>query len=108
MSDKILNVSQEDFDKEVLGQPGPVLVDFWADWCGPCRMLAPTIDAVAEEMEGKARVCKVNVDDAQDLARRYAVMTIPTVIIFKNGEEAERSIGLVNKTTIKTLIEKYI
>ena len=108
MSEKILNISQENFDQEVLGQPGPVLVDFWADWCGPCRMLAPTIDSVAEELEEKIKVCKVNVDDAQDLSRRYAVMTIPTVVLFKSGEEVERSVGLVNKTTILKLIEKYI
>lgn len=108
MSDKILNVSQENFDQEVLGQPEPVLVDFWADWCGPCRMLAPTIDAVADEMVGKLKVCKVNVDNAPDLSRKYGVMTIPTVILFKNGEEVERSIGLVTKAAIITLIEKYI
>ena len=108
MSENVLSVLQEDFDKEVLGQSGPVLVDFWAEWCGPCRMLAPTIEAIADEMAGKVKVCKVNVDSAQDLARKYGIMTIPTVIVFKNGEEKERSIGLVNKSAILSLVEKYI
>ncbi|MEZ4357014.1 MAG: thioredoxin [Eubacteriales bacterium] len=108
MSEKVMHVSQEDFDKEVLKQSGPVLVDFWADWCGPCRMLAPTIDAVADEMADKVKVCKVNVDSAHDLAKKYGIMTIPTVIVFKNGEEKERSVGLVNKSAIITLLQKYI
>ncbi len=91
----ILEVSTTNFDEEVLQASTPVLVDFWAPWCGPCRAMAPVLDTVSQEQQGKAKVVKVNVDDNQQLAVRYGVQAIPTLIIFKNGEPADRVVGVV-------------
>ena len=86
--------NQESFDK-ALSEGKLMMVDFWADWCGPCKMLAPVIDGLAEQYAGKAVVGKVNVDEEQELAIRYGVMSIPTVIFFKNGEEIDRKVGVM-------------
>lgn len=88
-----IHLKEEDFDKTVLHNPLPVLVDFWATWCGPCRMLAPVIEELSDEFDGVAEVCKLDVDDAGDTAAAYEVMSIPTVIIFKNGKEHKRLVG---------------
>lgn len=85
------------FEEQVLGNDGIVMVDFWADWCGPCKMLGPTMDELAEELDGKALVGKVNIDEQGDIASRFGVMTIPTVIFFKGGEEANRLVGYLPK-----------
>lgn len=92
-----LKLSSENFQEEVLNSNLPVLVDFYADWCGPCKMMAPIVEKVAEELEGKAKVGKVNVDQNQDLAIKYNIMSIPTIIIFKNGEESRRIVGVRDK-----------
>ena len=94
----------KNFDQEVLSSPVPVLVDFWASWCGPCRMLGPVIDELASEADGY-RVPKVNVDEEPELAERYGVMTIPTVIAFKNGQPAKKSIGVQPKAALKSLLD---
>ena len=96
----------ENFETEVLGSDVPVLVDFWATWCMPCRMLAPVIEEIASENEGKIKVGKVNVDDNPDLARKYRVMSIPTVLAFKNGELTATSVGVDSKENILKLLEK--
>lgn len=93
MSEKKFDMSN--FETEVLGANKPVLVDFWATWCMPCRMLAPTVEEVAEELDGRVIVGKVNVDEAPELARKYRVSSIPTLIVFENGEEVRRSVGVV-------------
>ena len=92
------------FEAEVLASEKPVLVDFWATWCMPCRMLAPTVEEVADETEGRAVVGKVNVDEEGDLARRYRVASIPTLIVFENGAEVRRRVGVVEKEDIYDLL----
>ncbi|MGA1862822.1 thioredoxin [Deferribacter thermophilus] len=103
-----LTFTEENFQKEVLESDVPVLVDFWAVWCGPCKMLAPTIDQLATELEGKAKVGKVNVDENQSLAARYGIMSIPTVMIFKDGKVVEQFIGVQPKGVYLDAINKYL
>ena len=99
-----LKISSENFQKEVLNSEQPVLVDFYADWCGPCKMLAPVFEAleeeIANELQGKVKVGKINVDENQDLAMEYNVMSIPTMIIFKQGKEEKRLVGLRSKSEL--------
>lgn len=99
-----LAVTSANFDAEVLKSDIPVLVDFWASWCGPCRSIAPVIEELATELKSKAKVAKINVDDERDLAQKYNVMSIPTLIVFKNGEVAERAVGARPKEDIIALL----
>lgn len=99
-----LKFGVSNFETEVLGADKPVLVDFWATWCMPCRMLAPTIEELAEDLEGKVIVGKVNVDDDPDLARKYRVASIPTLIVFENGVEVRRSVGVVSREDILDML----
>jgi len=101
-----LQVTDASFDEVVLKSDKPVLVDFWATWCGPCRMLAPTVDAIASEYEGKVAVGKCDVDDAQELAIQLGIRNIPTLVFFKDGKVVDRLVGLVSKQDIeKKLVE---
>ena len=100
----VLTFTKENFDTEALGSDIPVLVDFWAEWCGPCRMFSPIVDEFAEENEGKVKVGKVNVDEQPDLAGRYGVMSIPTAILFKNGEIVSTMVGVQPKSALEELI----
>ena len=102
----MVHFSKEGFDK-ALEQGGLMMVDFWADWCGPCKMLGPVIEDLAGQYEGKAIVGKVNVDQEQELAIRFAVMSIPTVVFLKNGEEVDRLVGVMPPTKYTELVEKY-
>ena len=99
-----LVLTSDNFETEVIGSDIPVLVDFWAPWCGPCKMLGPVISQIAEENEGKIKVGKVNVDDEEDLAMRYGIQSIPTVLLFKNGEVVEQSLGFKPKAFFEDLI----
>ena len=96
----IKQITPENFDS-IVNDGLPVLVDFWAPWCGPCRSLSPIVDEVADELAGKLAVAKCNVDDNQDLAMKYGVMSIPTLIVFKNGEEIDRSVGALPKARLQ-------
>lgn len=100
--------TKSNFESEVLNANEVVLVDFWASWCGPCQMVSPVIDEIAEEYRGKLKVGKVNVDEESELASKFAVVSIPTVIIFKNGKVAERMVGAYSKDAYEDIIEKYI
>ena len=107
MNSNVKEVTDSSFQREVLESQKPVLVDFWAEWCGPCRMLAPTVEAVAEENAESATVLKLNVDDNPATPRDYGIKGIPTLILFSGGKEVERLIGATNKETILRMIKKY-
>ena len=95
-----IKITSANFEQEVVKSNKPVLVDFWATWCMPCRMLAPTVEEIADEYGDKLVVGKINVDEEPDLARKFRVMSIPTLIVFENGEEVRRSVGVVDKDDI--------
>lgn len=97
-------LTNDNFDEQVLKSEIPVMVDFWATWCGPCRMLAPTVEQIAKDEEGKLKVCKLDIDAEPELAQRYGVMSIPTVIVFANGKEKARSVGLVPKDKLMAML----
>lgn len=104
----IQHFDDDNFEQEVLQSSVPVLVDFWAEWCGPCQMLAPTIDELADEYAGKVKVGKVDIDRAQATAQRFGVQAIPTVILFHNGQSAEKIVGARRKSEYKSLIDKTV
>ena len=108
MSEHISEVSDGSFDKDVLQSDRPVLVDFWAPWCAPCRMLAPTVEAVAEQYATSARVVKLNVDDNPSVSQRFGIKGIPTLILFKGGKEEERVVGATSKEAIARMIDKHV
>ena len=103
-----LTLTNESVDNEVLHSDIPVVVDFWASWCGPCRMVAPIIEELAREYSGKAKVGKVNVDEEAELAVKYGIVSIPTVLIFKNGEVMEKLVGAQSQDEYEDAVDKYI
>jgi thioredoxin 1 len=108
MSDLVKDVSDQTFDVEVIKSDIPVLVDFWAAWCAPCRMLAPTVDQVASDYKGKAKVVKLNVDDNSEISARYNIRGIPTLLLFKNGEVKDQIVGATSKDHIKRVIDAQL
>lgn len=108
MSEHVTDATDTNFEQDVLGSDKPVLVDFWAAWCAPCRMLAPTVDAVAEKYAGSASVVKLNVDENPGVSQRYGIKGIPTLILFKDGKEAERVVGATSKEAISKMIDKHV
>ena len=107
MSETLRDVTDSSFQLDVLENEQAVLVDFWAPWCGPCRMLTPTIEAVAEKYAGNARVVKLNVDENPSISQRYGIKGIPTLILFKGGKEVERVVGATSKDAISRMIDKH-
>ena len=108
MSEKIVTLTDATFDEHVKASDVPVLVDFWAEWCGPCKMITPVLEEIAEEHEGKIKIAKLNVDDSLDVSRRFDVLSIPTLILFKDGEAQVRVIGAKPKGALLEEISAYI
>ena len=108
MAEGISTLTDTIFDEEIGGASEPVIVDFWAEWCGPCKMIAPILEEIATEQAGKVRVAKLNVDDNPDAARRYEVMSIPTLIVFRDGQPVKRLIGAKGKGQLLQELSEYI
>jgi thioredoxin 1 len=108
MSDKIKHVTDSTFEREVLQSTLPVLVDYWAEWCGPCKMIAPAIDASAESYSGRLNVAKVNIDESPALPSRYGIRGIPTLMIFKNGQVAATKVGALSKSQLAAFIDENL
>lgn len=104
----MLHITNDNFQQEVLNSPIPVVVDFFATWCGPCRMLAPVFESLSEDYEGKVKFVKLDVDEAGDVAKDYSVMSIPTLIIFKNGEEVAKNVGAMGAEDLEEWIDSNI
>ena len=103
-----IHFTDENFNQEVLSSDIPVLVDFYADWCGPCKMLAPVVEALAAEWEGKVKIGKLNVDHAMNIAQSYGIQSIPTLLYFKNGEVVNKTIGVVSKTEMEQVLNSLL
>ena len=107
-SPQVVHLTDDTFDETIKNAKGPVLVDFWAAWCGPCKTIAPYLDQIAGEMEGKATVAKVNVDENGDLSARFGVRSIPTLLVFKDGRVVDQTVGALPKELIKSFVAKHV
>jgi thioredoxin 1 len=105
-SSNIITLNKDNFTQKVLNSTTPVLVDFWAEWCGPCKMIAPVLDELADEYSGKVQIAKINIDENQELAAEYGVRAIPTLLIFQHGQVAEQIVGLRSKRDLKASFDK--
>ena len=108
MGENVVTITKDNFENEVLKSDVPVLVDFWAVWCGPCKMVSPLIDELADDFAGRAKVGKINVDEQMVLAEQFKVMTIPTVMVFKNGEIVDKSVGAKAKADFAKMLESQL
>lgn len=105
MNDKILQLSDDSFDTDVINAEGPVLVDFWAEWCGPCKMIAPILDEIADEYEGKITIGKLNIDQNAGIPPKFGIRGIPTLLLFKDGAVAATKVGALSKTQLKEFLD---
>jgi thioredoxin 1 len=105
---EILHLDEDTFDEQIRKTPGPVLVDFWAAWCAPCKAIAPALEQLASEMAGRVTIAKVNVDENGDLTNRFGIRSIPTLVLFKDGRVVDQAIGALQKEQIRRLIEKHL
>ena len=108
MSELIKHVSDASFDSDVLQSDKPVLVDYWAEWCGPCKMIAPLLDEVSKDYDGRLQVAKVNVDENQSIASKYGIRGIPTLMLFKNGQLAATKVGALNKSQLVAFLDEQL
>ena len=108
MSEFTIDVNEENFDSVVMKSDKPVLVDFWAEWCGPCKMLTPTIEALAEEYKDTSSIVKINVDDSPAIATKYGIRSIPSILLFNNGDVIEQRVGAVSKDELAGMLDKII
>ena len=102
----IVNLTRDNFEKEALQSTTPILVDFWAEWCGPCKMIAPLLDELADEYDGKVKIGKVNIDEQQSLAAEYGIRAIPTLLLFSKGQVADQIVGARSKRDFKTSLDR--
>jgi len=108
MNESIIHVTDSSFEDEVLSSDKPVIVDYWAEWCGPCKMIAPLLDELADEYQGKLTVAKINIDENQETPQKYAVRGIPTLMMFKNGEVAGTKVGAMSKSQLSAFVDSLI
>jgi thioredoxin 1 len=108
MSEQIVHVTDDSFESDVLKSSQPVLIDYWAEWCGPCKMIAPVLDEIAEEYSGKLKIAKLNIDDNPNTPPRYGIRGIPTLMLFKNGEVEATKVGAVSKSQLVAFIDSNI
>ena len=107
-SPQVVHLTDDTFDETIKGAKGPVLVDFWASWCGPCKTIGPLLDQLAGEMSGQATIAKVNVDENGDLSARFGIRSIPTLLVFKDGRLVDQTIGALPKEQLRGLVQKHI
>ena len=108
MSDKIVHVSDEAFESDVLNADQPVLVDYWAEWCGPCKMIAPVLEEIAEEYAGKVKIAKLNIDENPQTPQKFNIRSIPTLLLFNGGSVAAQQVGAVNKAQLKSFLDQHL
>ena len=108
MSEHVTTLTNATFDEEIAGAAEPILVDFWAEWCGPCKVVAPLLDEIADENAGKLRIAKLNVDENPEIAQRFGVMSIPTMIVFRDGEPAKRMVGAKGKGQLLQELSEFL